>query len=77
MPLLFPVAGERSGDGLRQSGDSGGILVAGRRVQVDQKSRNASSRPLSSKAAGKVQKAKAPQRPPVRNYNVKDDGGFR
>ena len=77
MLLHVHVAGENSTSGIRESADSGGIVVSGHRVQVDQKSSNAPSRPLSSKATGKMQKAKAPQRQKVRNYNVKDDSGFR
>lgn len=59
--------------------DSRGIVVSGQKVKVDQKGQTAPSRPLSSKAAGKVQqqKGKAAPKPRIRNYNLRDSSDFR
>ncbi|KAL3877357.1 hypothetical protein ACJMK2_035079 [Sinanodonta woodiana] len=48
-----------------------GLYLAGRRPEVRQKSRQ--EKKLSEKAAGKMRQ-KSPNRPKIRNYNVKNDG---
>ncbi|KAK7493273.1 hypothetical protein BaRGS_00015399 [Batillaria attramentaria] len=57
--------------------DSGDIAVSGQQVRVDEKKHKSAARTLSSKAAGRVQKVKMPERPRLRNYNVKNDSDVR